>query len=111
MSEFAGTRSPRLARPLRIALILAGLLLVAISGPIAFVFAVIAGGGHGSPFDDGAAAFAMGITLLAVPLLIAVLGIICIVCTTRLRLRIAGGIAVSIPIVLASAIVLGHIAS
>lgn len=74
------TASPRLSRGMRLALILLGLLLVPLSLPLAFGFAIISGGGHGSPFDGGAAEFAFGITFLTVPLLILLLGIVALAC-------------------------------
>ena len=105
------TASPRLSRGMRLALILLGLLLVPLSLPLAFGFAIISGGGHGSPFDGGAAEFAFGITFLTVPLLILLLGIAALACTNRTRLRIVIGLAAAVPVMFALAVYFGYLAS
>ena len=105
------TASSRLPRGMRLALILLGLLLVPLSLPLAFGFAVISGGGHGSPFDGGAAEFAFGVTFLIVPLLILLLGIASLACTNRTRLRIVIGLAAAVPVMFAVAIYFGYLAS
>ena len=105
------TASPRLSRGIRLALTLLGLLLVPLSLPLAFGFAIISGGGHGSPFDGGAAEFAFGVTFLTVPLLILLLGIASLACTNRRRLKIVIGLAAAVPVMFALAVYFGYLAS
>ena len=105
------TASPRLSRGMRLALILLGLFLVPLSLPLAFGFAIISGGGHGSPFDGGAAEFAFGVTFLTVPLLILLLGIASLACTNRMRLKIVIGLAAAVPVMFALAVYFGYLAS
>jgi hypothetical protein len=105
------TASPRLSRGVRLALILLGLLLVPLSLPLAFGFAIISGGGHGSPFEGSAAEFAFGVTFIAVPFLVLLLGIACLACTNRTRLKIVIGLAAAVPATFALAIYFGYLAS
>ena len=105
------TASKRLSREARLALILIGLILTIGAWPLGFIFAVVAGGGHGSPFDGGATEFAMGVALLAVPFLVLLLGIACLACTNRVRLRIVGMLAAAVPATFVVAVALGHAAS
>ena len=105
------TTAARLSRGMRLALILLGLLLVPLSLPLAFGFAIISGGGHGSPFDGGAAEFAFGVTFLTVPLLILLLGIASLACTNRRRLKIVIGLPAAAPIIFALAVYFGYLAS
>ena len=105
------TASPGLSRGMRLALILVGLLLVLLSLPLAFGFAIISGGGHGSPFDGGPAEFAFGVTFLTVPLLILLLGIASLACTNRTRLKIVIGLAAAVPVMFAVAVYFGYLAS
>ena len=105
------TASPRLSRGVRLALILLGLLLIPLSLPLAFGFAIISGGGHGSPFDGGAAEFAFGVTFLTVPLLILLLGIASLACTNRTRLKIVIGLGAAVPVMFALAVYFGYLAS
>ena len=105
------TASPRLSRGMRLALILLGLLLVPLSFPLAFGFAIISGGGHGSPFDGGAAEIAFGVTFLTVPLLILLLGIASLACINRTRLKIVIGLAAAVPVIFALAVYFGYLAS
>ena len=105
------TASPRLSRGMRLALILLGLLLVVVSFPLAFGFAIISGGGHGSPFDSGAAEFAFGVTFLTVPLLILLLGIASLACTNRTRLKIVIALAAAVPVMFGLAVYFGYLAS
>jgi hypothetical protein len=105
------TVSPRLSRGVRLALILIGLLLVPTSFPLAFGFAIISGGGHGSPFDGGSAEYAFGILFLTVPVLILLLGIACLACTNRTRLKIVVGLGAAIPVTFALSITFGYLAS
>ena len=105
------TASPRLPRGVRLVLIFLGLLLIPLSLPLAYAFAVISGGGHGSPFDGGAAEFAFGATFLAVPCLILLLGVACLSCTNRTRLKIVIGLAAAVPATFALASWFGYLAS
>ena len=105
------TASPRLPRGVRLVLILLGLLLVPLSLPLAYGSAIISGGGHGSPFDGGAAEFAFGVTFLAVPCLILLLGIACLACTNRTRLKIVIGLAAAVPATFGLASWFGYLAS
>lgn len=109
--ELGITASPRLSRGMRLALILVGLLLVTLSLPLALGFAIISGGGHGSPFDGGAAEFAFGVTFLSVPLLVLVLGIASLACANRTRLKIVIGLAAAVPVMFALAVYFGYLAS
>jgi hypothetical protein len=101
------TASPGLARSTRISLILAGLLLLGLIWPVGFAALVISGGGHGSPFDGGPAEFVMGLALLAVPVIMLVLGLACLACTTRRRLRVLPFLALAVPLDLVVALVAG----
>jgi hypothetical protein len=109
--DLSATASPRLPRGVRLALTLVGLLLSLVSLPLGFGFAIFSGGGHGSPFDGGAAEFAFGLTFLAVPLLILMLGIACLVCTNRVRLRIVAALGAAVPLTFGLAVFFGWWAS
>ena len=110
-SDLGIPASPRLSRGMRLALILLGLLLVPLSFPLAFGFAIISGGGHGSPFDGGAAEIAFGATFLTVPLLVLSLGITSLACTNRTRLKIVIGLAAAVPAMFGLAVYFGYLAS
>jgi hypothetical protein len=105
------TASPRLSRGMRLLLILLGLLLVPLSLPLAYGFAIISGGGHGSPFEGSAAEFAFGVTFIAVPFLVLLLGIASLACTNRTRLKIVIGLAAAVPATFALAVYFGYLAS
>jgi hypothetical protein len=101
----------RLPRYVRVGLILVGLVLTVGAWPMAFVFAVFSGGGHGSPFDGDAVEFAMGVAILGVPFFVLLLGIACIACTNRCRLRIVGALAAAVPVTFVIAVLLMRAAS
>ena len=105
------TASPRLSRGIRLPLILLGLLLVPLSLPLAYGFAIISGGGHGSPFEGSATEFAFGVTFIAVPFLVLLLGIASLACTNRTRLRIVIALAAAVPATFAIAVCFGYLAS
>ena len=79
--------------------------------PIGFLAMVVAGGGHGSPFDGSASEWIMGAALWAIPVLMIALGIACLAATTRKRLLIVAALAAAIPLDLVLALVAGRIAS
>ena len=109
--DLSVTASPRLSRWMRLPLILLGLLLVPLSLPLAYGFAIISGGGHSSPFEGSAAEFAFGVTFIAVPFLVLLLGIASLACTNRTRLKIVIGLAAAVPATFALAVCFGYLAS
>jgi hypothetical protein len=67
-----GPGSNRIARPVSA---ICGLVLAVGAVPLAFLIAVIAGGGHGSPFGNSPAEAVFGGALLGVPALLFLLGL------------------------------------
>jgi hypothetical protein len=88
--------SPPLSRRMRMALCLVGLVLLGLSLPIGFVCLVIASGGHGDPFKGSVIDVAVALEMIAVPLLLIVLGITCLACTNRWRLRLLAALTLAL---------------
>lgn len=99
------TAEDRLQPLTRSGMMLAGFALLLLAWPIGFGAMVIAGGGHGSPFDSNWIEAAFGVTMLAIPVLMIIIGIACLAATTRGRMRVAGMLALLIPVDLAAAVV------
>lgn len=87
--------SRRLAR---IASGICGLVLAIGAVPLAFIVAVIAGGGHGSPFGYTPAEATLGASLLGVPALLLLLGLALVRGGLTDRWGIAVAITVLIPV-------------
>lgn len=85
-------------RAIRIAQFITGILLMAGAWPLAFVAAVMAGGGHGSPFGHRPVEAAFGIAWLGIPALLFLLGGALVRAGLTGRRRLAAGIAVLIPL-------------
>ena len=79
-------------------MVLAGAALVLAAWPVGYIAAVFSGGGHGSPFDGDWVEAVWGAALLAIPVLMIAIGIACFAATTQRRLRIAGLVALTIPL-------------
>src|SRR5690348_9903847 len=92
-----------LRAPARLALMLTGIALIAAAWPIGFVAMVIAGGGHGSPFDGSASEAVWGAAMWAIPLIMIVIGIACLAARSPRRARFAGLVALALPLDLALA--------
>ena len=75
-----------------------GVLIAIAAWPLAFLLAVFAGGGHGSPFGHTPAETTFGVGLLGVPALLLLVGLALIWASRSGRWRVAAGIAVLIPV-------------
>lgn len=95
----------------RSTLVLAGMLLLLLAWPVGFGAMVFSGGGHGSPFDGSVSEWIFGAAMVGIPLLMLMLGIACIVATSRRRLWAVWLLAAAIPADLAVAATAMHIAS
>jgi hypothetical protein len=84
--------SPPLTRRIRVTLLLVGLVLLGLSLPIGFLCLVIASGGHGNPFEGSVIDVAVALEMIAVPLLLGAVGIACVMCTNRWRLRLVAAL-------------------
>jgi hypothetical protein len=85
-------------RGIRIAQFITGILLMAGAWPVAFVAAVMAGGGHSSPFGHRPVEAAFGIALLGIPALLFLLGGALVRAGLTGRHRLAARLAVLIPL-------------
>ena len=90
-----GAASGRVAR---IVSAVCGLILTIGAVPLAFVVAVIAGGGHPTPFGHTPAEATLGTTLLGVPGLLLLLGLALVRGSVTDRWGIAVAIALLIPV-------------
>ena len=75
-----------------------GVLLAIAAWPLAFLLAVFAGGGHGSPFGHTPAETTFGVGLLGVPALLLLVGLALIWASRSGNWRVPAGIALLIPI-------------
>ena len=91
-------REERPNRAIRLAEFLTGVALAAAAWPLAFLAAVVAGGGHNSPFGHSALEATFGIALIAVPLLLFLLGIALMRASFTGGHKIAAAIGLLIPI-------------
>ncbi|HEY6048109.1 MAG TPA: hypothetical protein VIV07_03585, partial [Sphingomicrobium sp.] len=88
----------RLSSGARVALLVFGAVLIAAAWPVGFLAAVIAGGGHSSPFGHSPAEAVLGTAMLAVAVLMIALGTACLAATNLRRLRIAGLVGLLFPL-------------
>jgi hypothetical protein len=89
---------PRLSPIWRSGLVLAGLILVAAAWPVAFLGMVFAGGGHTSPFAGPLSQQVFAAAMLVGPLMMIVVGIVCLAAINAWRARLAGLLALAIPL-------------